>query len=241
MILATVDIAVPPTRVFEALSSKEIVNWWGSPEVYMTKEWTGDVRVGGAWRATGVDANGGTFAVAGEFLEIDPPRKLVHTWKPDWDTGTTKVTYRLDPVDGGTRVTLRHEGFGDRRDACASHGQGWQMVLGWLERSLAPKKNKARSHFLVRLLAPRPTFPVDMNEAERRIMGEHVAYWTKMLAAGSAVAFGPVMDPKGAWGLGLLELDGDAELGAIEKNDPAIVANVGFRYEVLPLMQAVTR
>ena len=27
------------------------------------------------------------FSVEGEFLEIDPPRKLVQTWKPEWDEG----------------------------------------------------------------------------------------------------------------------------------------------------------
>ena len=35
-------------------------------------------------------------------------------------------------ADGGTRVTVRHEGFGDAHAACAEHALGWEKVLGWL-------------------------------------------------------------------------------------------------------------
>lgn len=73
MILATVEIAAPPERVFRALTSREIVEWWGADGVYRTTEWTGDVRPGGTWRASGVGADGKPFAVEGEYLEIDPP------------------------------------------------------------------------------------------------------------------------------------------------------------------------
>ena len=134
LILATVAIAASPERVFRALGSEEIVKWWGSAETYRTTKWTGDLRVGGAWRTDGVGADGQPFSVGGEFLEIDPPHKLVHTWRPDWDGGNvTTVTYWLEPIAGGTRVTLRHEGFAARRDACARHTQGWERVLGWLQ------------------------------------------------------------------------------------------------------------
>src|SRR5262245_61913229 len=86
-IVATVEIAAPPERVYRALASDEIVKWWGAEGLYQTTEWTGDVKPGGRWRAAGVGADGKRFAVEGEFLEIDPPHKLVHTWQPDWDPG----------------------------------------------------------------------------------------------------------------------------------------------------------
>src|SRR5688500_17337147 len=96
-IVATVEIEAPPERVFRALASEEIVHWWGADGIYKTTEWTGDVRPGGRWRASGVAADGKSFAVEGEYLEADPPRKLVHTWKPTWDSGSaTTVTYRLE-------------------------------------------------------------------------------------------------------------------------------------------------
>jgi uncharacterized protein YndB with AHSA1/START domain len=53
-ILATVEIGAPPERVFRALTSQEIVDWWVRPGVFDTREWTGDVRTGGRWRASGV-------------------------------------------------------------------------------------------------------------------------------------------------------------------------------------------
>ncbi len=133
MLLAAVEIAAPAERVFRALASEDLVNWWGSADTYRTTKWTGDLRVGGAWLAEGVGADGKPFSVGGEFLEIDPPRKLVQTWRPSWDGGNvTRLTYRLESIADGTRVTVRHEGFAARRDSCAGHGEGWQRVLGWL-------------------------------------------------------------------------------------------------------------
>ena len=133
LILATVEIAAPPERVFRALASEELVNWWGSPDTYRTTQWQGDLRVGGTWRTDGIGADGKPFHVGGEFLEVDPPRKLVQTWRPAWDGGhETTITYRLDPIAGGTRLTVKHEGFDDRRQSCEDHSLGWERVLGWL-------------------------------------------------------------------------------------------------------------
>lgn len=103
------------------------------------------------------------------------------------------------------------------------------------------QSNTERAYFLIRLMAPRPTFLQDMTEAEQRVMGEHVAYWTKLLDEGIAVAFGPVADPKGPWGVGIVELDDPAALSTLEANDPAIRSGIGMRYEVLPMVRAVVR
>src|SRR5262245_24231214 len=97
-IVATVEIVAPPERVFRALSSREIVDWWVRPGVFDTREWSGDVRVGGRWRASGI-GRGRPYALEGEFLEVDPPRKLVHTWHPvgSPDAPST-VTYIVEPA-----------------------------------------------------------------------------------------------------------------------------------------------
>ncbi|HKW38238.1 MAG TPA: SRPBCC domain-containing protein, partial [Burkholderiales bacterium] len=136
-ILATVEIAAPPERVFRALTSgEEIVRWWGSDGAYRTTAWQVDLRPGGAWRADGKGADGTTFSVGGRIVEVDPPRKLVQTWKSDWDPGPeTTVTFRIDPIDGGTRLTLRHDGFVES-ESCRSHSDGWQQILGWLVEHL---------------------------------------------------------------------------------------------------------
>jgi uncharacterized protein YndB with AHSA1/START domain len=133
MLLASVEIKATPERVFRALASQDIVKWWGSPELYRVTEWSGDVRVGGHWRSLGVDREGKPFEVSGEYVEVDPPKKLVQTWQPNWTSGpVTTVTYRLDAIPGGTRVTVRHEGFGEAADACQSHSAGWERVFTWL-------------------------------------------------------------------------------------------------------------
>ena len=133
MLLASVEIKASPERVFRALASEDIAKWWGSPDLYRVTEWTGEIKVGGRWRSVGIGRDGKPFEVNGEFLEIDPPKKLVQTWAPKWLNGAaTKVTYLLDAIEGGTRITVRHEGFGDAVEACHSHTAGWEQVLTWL-------------------------------------------------------------------------------------------------------------
>lgn len=43
-ILATVEIAASPERVFRALASSEVTAWWVRPGVFDTREWAGDGR-----------------------------------------------------------------------------------------------------------------------------------------------------------------------------------------------------
>jgi uncharacterized protein YndB with AHSA1/START domain len=110
-ILAHVEIAASPERVFQALASKEVCDWWVRPGVFNTTEWSAEVRVGGRYRTSGI-ARGEPYTIEGEFLEIDPPRKLVMTWQRAGTPGEpTVITYMLEKLDGGTRLTLRHAGF----------------------------------------------------------------------------------------------------------------------------------
>jgi hypothetical protein len=93
--------------------------------------------------------------------------------------------------------------------------------------------------FFVRLLGPRATFLQDMTDNERAIMTEHGEYWRRQLAAGKVIVFGPVADPKGAWGLGVLRVQDEAEIASFEAEDPATQRIPGMRYEVLPMLTAV--
>jgi uncharacterized protein YndB with AHSA1/START domain len=137
LILASVEIAAPPERVFRALASPEITEWWLAPGIFRTTEWSGELRVGGRWRAVGNVGGNERFELEGEFLEIDPPRKLVHTWHRAGTPGKpTVVTYLLEPLDGGTRITLRHAGFApDGRFATTCHG--WETSFECLAELLA--------------------------------------------------------------------------------------------------------
>lgn len=138
-VLVRVEIAAPPERVFRALSSPEIVHWWVRPGVFNTAEWTGEVRVGGRWRASGL-FRGEAYATEGEFLEVDPPRRLVHTWHGVGAPGApTTVEYVLEGIDGGTRITLRHSGF-TSREASANFGVGWETSFERLAEILGTER-----------------------------------------------------------------------------------------------------
>jgi uncharacterized protein YndB with AHSA1/START domain len=240
-ILATVEIAAPPERVFQALTSDEITRWWGADGIYRTTSWSGDLRVGGRWIATGASADGKVFAVEGEFLEIDPPRKLVQSWKPDWTAAPpTTVTFLLEPIGEGTRVTLRHDGFAGNAGACLDHTSGWEKVLGWLKQHLNPQSaSDPRQLFFCRLIPPRPTFAQDMTPEERAVMVEHAAYLTRQQQLGTVIVFGPVADPAGPWGLGILRVASEAAAQEILAKDPAITSGRGLRYEIFAMPRAL--
>ena len=236
-VLARVDVSAPPERVFRALTTEELTKWWGADEMYRTTSFSLEPRPGGRWSTQGVGTDGTRFSVDGEVLEFEPPRRLVQTWRPSWGDGAlTTVTYALEPIEGGTRVTVRHTGFEGRPELCDNH-QGWEHVLGWLAAYLNPLA--AGRPFFCRLLPPRPTFIHDMTADERAIMQAHAQYWRRKLAEGVAVAFGPVADPSGAWGLGIVEVEDDADLKAFQDGDPAIASGRGFRYESLPIVRLV--
>ncbi|HYU22199.1 MAG TPA: YciI family protein [Candidatus Dormibacteraeota bacterium] len=90
-------------------------------------------------------------------------------------------------------------------------------------------------YFFCKLIPPRPTFAQDMTPAERALMGEHVAYWQDLMHKEKALAFGPVADPQGGYGIGIIAASDDAEIDTLRNNDPTIRANQGFRFEALPM------
>jgi uncharacterized protein YndB with AHSA1/START domain len=127
-IVASVELASSPERVFQALASREVIDWWVNPGVFDTREWTGDIRVGGRWRATGM-ARGAPYVLEGEFLEVDPPRKLVQTWHRAGAPGTAStVSYLLEPIAGGTRLTVHHADIA-APDQRSNVGAGWRSSL----------------------------------------------------------------------------------------------------------------
>ncbi|WP_423148273.1 YciI family protein [Rubrolithibacter danxiaensis] len=71
-----------------------------------------------------------------------------------------------------------------------------------------------------------------MTENERNIMLQHVSYWTEYMNRGVALVFGPVFDPKGTYGLGIIAVDSEEQLTAFIENDPAGKIN---RYEYYPM------
>ena len=80
-IIATAEVAAPPERVFQALTTNEVERWWGHADFYRQMDWKADLRVCGQWSVTVRFADGSTNDGSSEFAEIDAPRKIVMTRK----------------------------------------------------------------------------------------------------------------------------------------------------------------
>jgi len=151
VVLGEVFIAAPPARVFEAITDPaQVPRWWGQQGMYRITEWKAELRPGGKWSSTGTSADGTTFTVAGEYLEVDPPCLLVHTWIASWCGNlNTVVRWELEATDvhglhpngpkragTGTLLRIRHQGFGGSPQAAKGHAEGWTRVLGWMQAYL---------------------------------------------------------------------------------------------------------
>jgi len=121
----SVHIAAQPETVFPYFTDpRRYIQWMGAGAVL-------EPVPGGCYRIVmrdGVEA-------AGEFVEIDPPRRVVFTWGWTHDQavppGTTHVVITLQAERGGTRVVLRHYGLPDDGQR-AHHRKGWELYLGRL-------------------------------------------------------------------------------------------------------------
>lgn len=96
-------------------------------------------------------------------------------------------------------------------------------------------------HFLLRLAPPRPSFPSDATVAEMDAMGTHFAFWQAQADAGTALAVGPVADPAGIWGMAVVEVPDEAAATGLAARDPVITADLGFAYEVMPILSLIER
>jgi len=150
-VVGEVFIAAPPARVFAAITDPaQVPRWWGQQGMYRITEWKADLRPGGKWSSVGRSVDGSSFHVDGEYLEVDPPRLLVHTWIASWSGNLqTVVRWELEPTDvhglhpsgpkragTGTTLKIRHTGFAGAPDACKGHADGWTRVIGWMQAYL---------------------------------------------------------------------------------------------------------
>jgi uncharacterized protein len=85
-----------------------------------------------------------------------------------------------------------------------------------------PTSTKPLQHFAYKLMPPRPTFPADMTDGEASIMQQHFAYWKPFEERGIVVVLGPVLDPAGTWGLGIVAAESEDAMRALAADDPAV-------------------
>jgi len=132
-------IKAPPQTVFAAfVEPAHILKWWG-PDAGSTLLAETDVRVGGRFRVVFETLDGERHENGGEYLEIDPPARLVMAW---WWASTperrSRVTVSIRPINSGSELTVCHEMLFDEA-ARDSHLWGWNGALDKLERLVAAR------------------------------------------------------------------------------------------------------
>jgi uncharacterized protein YndB with AHSA1/START domain len=126
-------IRTTPERLWEAITDPEIRSKYNFG-AGVTSDWT----VGSPLKMGSPDADG--LLGEGEVLEVDPPRRLVHTMVALWSDevkieGASRVTWEIEPVEDSCRLTVTHDQL--RENANSQIFGGWPMILSglktWLE------------------------------------------------------------------------------------------------------------
>jgi len=95
----------------------------------------------------------------------------------------------------------------------------------------------SKTHYMLKLVPNRPTFAQDMTDAERAIMMDHIAYWKKYLDDGTMIVFGPVFDPAGTYGLGIIAVDSEEQAKQLMAGDPASSINTYVYHPMRAVMK----
>lgn len=140
--LVAVRVFEAPKRlVWDAFTKPELVSrWMLGPEGWSMPVCEIDFRAGGSYRYEWAKPGEQSFGLGGEFLEITPVVKLVHTerWDPEAPASLNYVTFR--ETNGRTTVTHRVVfPSAEARTAALATGMldGWAESLDRLARNLA--------------------------------------------------------------------------------------------------------
>jgi uncharacterized protein YndB with AHSA1/START domain len=149
----TVVLQAPLERVWRAISdAREFGSWFG---MALDGPFVAGNRVVGTIAPTQVDPDvaatqaphAGTRVVL-DVEAVEPMRRFAYRWSPDIGDGgathatTTLVTFDLEPVDGGTRLTITESGFDAiplerRATVLAGNDAGWTAQTGLIAQYLA--------------------------------------------------------------------------------------------------------
>jgi uncharacterized protein YndB with AHSA1/START domain len=131
----SLTIQVPIEKVWEALTTPEVIKRW-----FFGVDTLTDWRVGTPIIHKG-DYQGRTYEDRGTILEIEPPRLLVHShWspvsgRPDVPENYERVSWQLSERDDGTELTIQESNL-PSEDAKATSEQSWRIVLRNLKELL---------------------------------------------------------------------------------------------------------
>jgi uncharacterized protein YndB with AHSA1/START domain len=117
-------------EVFRAWTEPALISEWFKPRGGSSPGAEVDLRVGGNYRWC-MTLLGHSYYAIGEYIEIDPPKRLVFTF--GWEHAIVRLTDSLVTVDFRDRgdhseVVITHERLPNRAMR-ALHGIGWQGLL----------------------------------------------------------------------------------------------------------------
>lgn len=131
----TVEIDAPIQRVWDEITKTESQN----KPMFNTYR-RGPMTPGSKYFCE--DKNGKRVFTMGEIIEIDPPTRLVETFRFTWyDDEPTLVTWELsEPSAGKTKVVLTHAKLDPATKTHRDIQKGWPTILGLL-KSVCEKGN----------------------------------------------------------------------------------------------------
>ena len=136
-------IKASPEKIYKAFLDPDALAAWLPPNGFMARTHAMEARVGGKFRMSFYTANKSwenTFG--GEYLELVPNEKIVHTDKFETDDpsmqGTMTVTIKLTPVEGGTLLEIEQAGI-PVGPAASGAPYGWAQSLDKLAQLVEPE------------------------------------------------------------------------------------------------------
>ena len=100
----------PPEDVYRAHTDPELLQQWMlGPEGWSMPVCVNDARPGGAMRYEWSDGKGGGFHLTGEYIELDPPHRILHVERmhlPD-PTPDNRVETTFTAEGSGTLMVMR--------------------------------------------------------------------------------------------------------------------------------------
>lgn len=133
-------IKAAPAKVWAAITQPELMLQWWCPDAGPTLSVVAEVHPGGRFSVVFRLLNGDEHNPTGVYQEVVPEEKLVFTWDlPGAAEPESLVTFRLEPFDGGTMLTLTHEHL-PNEEARDSHEQGWNGLLNKLPLFLGERE-----------------------------------------------------------------------------------------------------
>jgi uncharacterized protein YciI len=89
-----------------------------------------------------------------------------------------------------------------------------------------PPTQPTLKNWLIRLIPPRPHFDQDLTPSEEALMEQHFVYWKDLNEKGVCIFGGPVLDPKGVYGIIVMRAATEEDARALGEGDPSVKAGV---------------